>query len=246
MFKGHGIPLSDEELREWGVSHRVAVLYLLLPPVGAIVVALTGLWNPFYRLLTAEDHILEWAQFTCYVVASLASGAMAFRLFREGRRSVALLWMGFALGLLLIAGEEIAWGQRVFDLETPPALERLNRQREITLHNIGNWGIVFEVISFTAALYAVGSAIWFRHLRPPRNRDLVELLVPPLFLINLFLVVLLYKLVRAVLTLAGVPPFNDFAEYNELCLAFGFASFGVLSLRRQVLRNSRTTPAGPV
>lgn len=226
---------SDRELREWAVSRRVAVAYLVLPIAGAVVVALTRFWNPLFRLLTAEDRIFEWAQFACWVVAALASGTMALRLFRGRRHAVALLWAALALGLFLVAGEEIAWGQRLFGLETPTVLERVNRQGEITVHNIQGVRILFAAVFVIAGLYGAGSAIWLRYLRPPTRRDLVDLLVPPLFLASLFILVPLYKLIRALLDVAGVPSLLDYGEYIELCLAFGFASFGVLSLRRRGL-----------
>ena len=40
------------------------------------------------------------------------------------------------LGFLLLAGEEISWAQRIFDIETPSTLERINAQKELNLHNL--------------------------------------------------------------------------------------------------------------
>ena len=36
----------------------------------------------------------------------------------------------------LIAGEEISWGQRIFDLATPDYLSSVNEQDELNFHNI--------------------------------------------------------------------------------------------------------------
>jgi len=238
--------LKDQELDEWGISRRVAIAYLVLPLVGAVAVALTRFWYPLFHALTGEDRIFEWAQFGCWVVAFVASSAMSIRLFRNHRRGVAFLWAVLALGMFLIAGEEIAWGQRLLRLETPGLLKRVNRQREITVHNIGNLGFAFDAIFITAGLYGCITAAWYRHLRPPRNFDLVDLLVPPLFMASLFLAVPLYKSIRAVLWVAGVPSFIDYAEYIELCLAFGLASFTFLSLRRQWMRGAKLQPAGSI
>lgn len=242
---GRRDPPMDAELRDWGVGRRSAIAYLVLPIAGAIVVALTRFWDPLFRLLTAEDRIFEWAQFACWVVASVAGGVMAIRLFRARRRAVALLWTGLALGLLLVAGEEIAWGQRILGLETPEVLERVNRQGEITVHNISTLRATFAAVFVVAGLYGAGSALWFRYLRPARNRELVDLLVPPLFLASLFLIVPAYKVVRAALDMAGVPSLLDYGEYIELCLAFAFASFGVLSLHRRRLGSSEPSRDRP-
>ena len=59
--------------------------------------------------------------------------------------------------------------------------------------------------------------------------------MPPLSFDEPLLDLTLYKAVCAALTIAGVPSSIDHAEYIELCLAFGFASFGTLALRRQKL-----------
>ncbi|MDA9714920.1 hypothetical protein N9V04_00785, partial [Bacteroidota bacterium] len=50
-------------------------------------------------------------------------------------------WLSYGLLMLsivffLIAGEEISWGQRIFDLATPDYLSSVNEQDELNFHNI--------------------------------------------------------------------------------------------------------------
>lgn len=47
-----------------------------------------------------------------------------------------LFYLLLALLFLVCAGEEISWGQRIFDWETPQILEEMNAQGETNLHNI--------------------------------------------------------------------------------------------------------------
>lgn len=47
-----------------------------------------------------------------------------------------LFYLLLALLFLVCAGEEISWGQRIFDWETPQILDELNAQGETNLHNI--------------------------------------------------------------------------------------------------------------
>lgn len=47
-----------------------------------------------------------------------------------------LFYLLLALLFLICAGEEISWGQRIFDWETPQVLLELNAQGETNLHNI--------------------------------------------------------------------------------------------------------------
>lgn len=42
----------------------------------------------------------------------------------------------FGLALLLVAMEEISWGQRIFGIETPELLTEVNTQQEFNVHNI--------------------------------------------------------------------------------------------------------------
>jgi hypothetical protein len=46
------------------------------------------------------------------------------------------VWILIALGAFFIAGEEISWGQRIFNVHTPKVWQELNRQGELTLHNL--------------------------------------------------------------------------------------------------------------
>jgi hypothetical protein len=77
-----------------------------------------------------EDSFVENVTFFAFL---LAGGYMLASLkARDGRMWYALL----AAGCLLVAGEEVSWGQRLFEIPTPPELWSLNRQHELNLHNI--------------------------------------------------------------------------------------------------------------
>jgi hypothetical protein len=85
--------------------------------------------------LTAEDGPLETLQFLLYI-----GGAGAFFNYWAGARrdlpfggTLALVW---ALALLIMAGEEISWGQRIFGFSTPESMMENNRQAEFNLHNL--------------------------------------------------------------------------------------------------------------
>ena len=94
--------------------------------------------NPaaFADEFTVEDGFVEWmssltllATF-CFSVYRLVT---AWHLFgHRGRFILALV----ALVCLFGAGEEISWGQRVFDIETPQSLMERNAQQEMNLHNL--------------------------------------------------------------------------------------------------------------
>lgn len=89
------------------------------------------------RWLLAEDHPVEALTFMALLGASVMALRLAW-LHRHGFpwwvRGVYLL---LALAFLGIAMEEVSWGQRWVGFETPGVFRQVNRQGEVTLHNIG-------------------------------------------------------------------------------------------------------------
>ena len=51
-----------------------------------------------------------------------------------GKRKCSVIILGLAI--LLFGLEEISWGQRLFGMETPEVLKKINHQKEINIHNI--------------------------------------------------------------------------------------------------------------
>ncbi len=49
---------------------------------------------------------------------------------------VSFTFLGLAILFIFGAGEEISWGQRILNFETPESLSEINRQDELNLHNL--------------------------------------------------------------------------------------------------------------
>lgn len=82
-----------------------------------------------------EDGPAEWLQFFAYAAASFFAFRVAWRR-RVQPQSIAFLgWLGLALFCLLVAGEEISWGERLFDWGFD-AVRGINVQKETNIHNI--------------------------------------------------------------------------------------------------------------
>ena len=78
--------------------------------------------------ITAEDGLLE--SLTAFF---LFSASVTFFLSNKKHN-----FFIYALSFILFfgAGEEISWGQRIFNIQTPDELKSMNVQGEITLHNL--------------------------------------------------------------------------------------------------------------
>ena len=86
--------------------------------------------------LTLEDGFIEW----CTVMVLLGAMGVCIRRFWLLRRARSPLFLSVTALLALLclfgAGEEISWGQRILDLETPDYLKERNAQGELGLHNL--------------------------------------------------------------------------------------------------------------
>ena len=98
--------------------------------LGILIIAY-WLYPPSQRLM-AEDGFVENLSALFWLFAAIVSikGAMHFQL---GRRWFFIL---ATIVTILACGEEISWGQRFFDFQTPELIAKQNRQGEFNLHNL--------------------------------------------------------------------------------------------------------------
>ena len=222
----------DEDAALLGVPPRTVRRFLVWPWVAAAVAAATALHRPVFRFLMREDSVFEWTQVVLMALAMVFAAKVALELHRAGKLPVAALWIVFAAGCFVIAGEEIAWGQRLLDLTPPEALNRVNHQQELTGHNIRGVQDIINLIFVCAGIYGTAVAAWFR-LRPPRRPSpMAQLLTPPLFLGSLFLIVAGYKAARLLFFHEARYLVVKYGEFVELCLAVAFFAFAWYTLRR--------------
>jgi hypothetical protein len=88
-----------------------------------------------YVSLIQEDGVVEWGQFGLLVMV----GGLLVRQGMGAKGWQALtryLLVASGVVILLVAGEEISWGQRLFSLQNPEYFAENNLQGELTLHNL--------------------------------------------------------------------------------------------------------------
>jgi hypothetical protein len=92
-------------------------------------------------LLATEDGVIEWAGALGFLATALLFLVKFWKdklgndlvLFKTKKN---LFYLLFGILFLFGFGEEISWGQRVLALETPQALQTINTQGEINIHNL--------------------------------------------------------------------------------------------------------------
>jgi hypothetical protein len=189
--------------------------------VGCVVgVALAGPeWLPLSW--TREDGPLEWTGFASFLAGSVLAFAAAWRLRPARRPAVAAAVLGTVL--LFAAGEEISWGQRVFEVDTPEVLVDSNEQDELNLHNLA--GLQHKAVAAQLAVAGIGLLLalrvrWARVGAP------------------FFAGYLMYRATRGVAAIAGWGPAGRNSEAAEVMLGFG-----LLALTTALVAHVRRTPA---
>ncbi len=209
-----------------GVPQRLAWWAFWFPLLGAAVVAATFAQRRVYYWLLAEDHPVEWIQFGLVFGGSVLAAMAAVRLFREGDRFGSALFVLFALGMFVIAGEEISWGQRVFAFGTPADLASVNNEREFNVHDITK-GVplqsAFKLVELLLGFLGTAIPLYLARSRRVLRTRAWRLLTPPLFLVPSFALVFVYRLGRFVTDTHRYSAAVRFQEWPELTLYFGLA-----------------------
>lgn len=181
---------------------------------------------------------MELLQFLLILASSFIFALLSLRLFQRRQARMGILCLLIALGTFFVAGEEIAWGQRIFGWSTPDALEAVNVQQETTLHNISSAHTLFVYAVMLGGLYGTVTpfvkALWWNN---KQTSLLGALLVPPMCLVPAFFMPFGYRFSRLFLRVDDQFPhllfhITKFSEVSELCLYFGLVVFAWLNLRQ--------------
>lgn len=230
-----------ESADRWGFPRWAAVAFLVLPLAGVpVLVVIRALSVDAFGWVFDDDRIVEWAQFFFFAGAAIASAWIAAHRLRNGHRWQALLFALAALAMVFVAGEEIAWGQRLLGLQTPEQLREINLQEELTVHNISGVLQFFNVALFLTSAWAMVAEPVARRLHLGRRWAEADwLFAPPLFLAAAFSVMVGFRLVRFVYRESSYT-ITSFSEWAELSYSAAVLVFLVLVIRH--LASTRTEP----
>ena len=198
----------------------------------------------YFRLIQ-EDGFVENASATFWFFAAVS---LSIAIIRQGKTPANLFQKTFCvlivLFFVLAGGEEISWGQRLFDLETPELLKRVNVQNELTIHNTGSTSIFSNFFFLLAvAFFLVLPWLARKHESVRQIAAYYVLPVPNRFAVGTFLITLsVWLFVGIRFGTLGFHPFSFFEEkyYNqfddeifECFTAFSFFCFSVMENPKQ-------------
>jgi hypothetical protein len=171
-----------------------------------------------YLSFVREDGPVEYATVVAFLIGSVVAAAAAVRARDWQARGFLAL---FGLAMLFVALSEVSFGQRLIGLETPETLLRVNRQKEITVHNIhGIEFVVYRVMPHVILAYALLSRQATRRLEGGLlSRDLLAVAPMPWYSVGYFVPMALFSAKQQIVGPTAV--FKD-QEPSELFLGIGF------------------------
>jgi hypothetical protein len=237
----------------WWRTHWKKVL-TILPFASFVYMILVRLLEyDIFSEIVKEDRPIEYIQFFILAFAGMYFVDFGLRLnwtywniftfkFNQIINSniAKLFFILCGLVMLLVAGDEISWGQRIVGIQTPESFARVNRQGEITFHNMYavEWLVIntYVFISLFGLLtWPVGKTIlhfikqiqqptWYEWLKP------FLVLVPQPHLFGFFLLSS-YFFVQQLRHYGGI--FHVWSEPAELALKAGTIAW-LVEVSRQV------------
>lgn len=99
-----------------------------------------------------EDGFIEWLTVLGLVLCACACGYRIVTLWRQ-KKPLFIGVLAFMMVLFIFgAGEEISWGQRIFNVESSAFFEQHNAQNEMNLHNLRVNGVKMNKLIFAKGL----------------------------------------------------------------------------------------------
>lgn len=219
-----------------GASHLWAILQRRWPALSVHlaldVLALLWIWVGYHHPDTFEawgyeDHWVEWGTVFAYLVAVPLAVGLAWRT----RGWARAYWLGIAAFGLFVAGEEVSWGQRIFNIAPPEVFLQRNFQQELNVHNFISrktlFGVRLESGNLLILICLVYGILGSHLGRLPRLRRIAPLAAlakhsPPPFLAPWFGAIVAGQLIY---------PLDFTGEYCEYSLGLLFLIHALLAGR---------------
>ena len=110
------------------------LVYALFAALAAGIVFYLFYYDPVnFALFITEDHFAEYGTSVSFGLAGIILLILSLA---PGPKIRRVVWIFIGITALVIAAEEISWGQRIFNIETPTSLREQNLQNEVSIHNL--------------------------------------------------------------------------------------------------------------
>lgn len=214
-------------------------LWWLWIPLGVMIVQCgleAALPFPALDRMHSENGPHETVQAIIMISAFGVAVAGTIRFFLQRRMALAGWFVLAALCSLYVAGEEVSWGQHLFDWGTPDFWSAVNDQQETNLHNTTSW-----LDQKPRAILLIGIAVGglliplLRRHRPGLLPQRFAVIYPPSCLYVLALLSVVPHILEKILEETVGTPFTRLSEVQELFM-FYFVLLYLIALRKREIR----------
>lgn len=178
--------------------------------------ALSALNPVVYYQHVQEDQPLEWATFWGFMVAAVFFTRAA--ILQREKRKLPWFFAGLAAFCVLVAMEEISWGQRVLDYRPPRYFLENNYQQELNLHNVMATSLRKQLLGAILIGYGLVLPLLTRISAARKLLSKLQITAPPAGLAPIFAALV------GLLIVYRLPYTGELIEAG-VALAFLFAAF---------------------
>ena len=202
-----------------------------------ILKLILGYENLSYKRMMGEGGFIEYGTTIAYILAFAFSLPIGNLFLNRKQNILGIIYYLLAIFYILIALEEISWGQTFFDWDSPSFFQQYNVQRETSLHNLSwfhyNLRDAIIVISFFGG-FSGWIVSWLKLDR--QYKQYIKYLTPDWYLSSFF---------WTCFTISIVLKFQDYLhffipkdqEFAELILSLGFLFFVLSNYFRQAFKS---------
>jgi len=198
-------------------------LWLSIPLVAFIIQIILELSfsNELLSKLHSEWGAHETLQFLV-IAAAFVVAVLCLTRFQWARNKFKAAWFGIAaLACFYIAGEEISWGQHIFEWSTSEKWAALNDQGETNLHNMSSW--LDQKPRLLLLFGVVVGGIILPFLKTPLYQKIpavIRLLIPPKQFLLISLIVIVPHIFEKIMNSFDISIFVRFSEVQELFMFY--------------------------
>lgn len=150
-----------------------------------------GPLNPDYVKFAREDGPIEYGTSILYYFSFLVSGTTSYFFIKQKKNLFAIFAILLSIAFFFIASEEISWGQRIFDLDTPDFFES-NVQNELNFHNLPEFEKYKRNLILLAGL--LGFVFWavFTHIDKIKVKPFTNFFIPQRYVMSYFILIIIF------------------------------------------------------
>ncbi|HEY0898117.1 MAG TPA: hypothetical protein VGD90_02240 [Sphingobacteriaceae bacterium] len=139
-------------------TEKLVLIYVFLLLAFGVAMSWFNLsW--FNEVYVIEDGFIESLTVLALLVVAFLTGKYVVRLSSKRHWMFTAAMTFLCLFSIFAAGEEISWGQRIFNVESSDFFQKNNAQGETNLHNLVVGGVKVNKLLFSQ-LFTVGAAVY--------------------------------------------------------------------------------------